>query len=277
MSKPTSAVIRTFNSERTLQKTLLSLRIQKPALAELVVVDSGSTDRTLEIARHFGCRILHYPKDRPFNYSDSLNLGIAGCTGEHILIISSHSVLSFRDVACIMSDNLERAGASGVYCISQSPNGSVLRSDDPMRGKLTTVVNRDNFDGLNGLWNACSMIDRSCWARHPFDPSMPAGEDQEWASWHFANTGLPTVCIRNAGVLYMNPNYNDEKDIRDRVVLAVRVFSGLRSWRSIAYLLLDAFLALLRGRLRPFKKNTKMAWYLALSRVWTKSYSSKYF
>ena len=233
MSKSISALVRTFNSESTLRKTLLSLRIQKPALSEIVIVDSGSTDRTLVIARSFGCRILHYPKDVQFNYSDSLNLGIAECTGQNILIISSHCVLSFSDVARIMGENLESKGACGVYCVSQSPKGSVLRRDDPMRGRLTMVVGRENFDGLNGLWNACSMIDRSCWLRHPFDSSMPAAEDQEWASWHYQNTGLPTVCIRNAGVLYMNPYVNDEKDIRDRVVLAARVFPGLRSWRAI--------------------------------------------
>jgi glycosyltransferase involved in cell wall biosynthesis len=277
MSRTTSALVRTFNSEGTLHKTLLSLRIQRPALAEVVVVDSGSTDGTLGIARHFGCRIIPYPKDRPFNYSESLNIGIAACAGKNILIISSHCVLCFSDVARIMGENLEREAASGVYCVSRSPKDPAIRRDDPLRGRLTTIISRDNFDGLNGLWNACSMIDRACWAKHPFDVSMPSAEDQEWAAWHFEHSLLPTVSIRNAGVLYMNPYHNDEKDIRDRVVVAARVFPALGSWRAVAFLLLDALLALAKGRGRLASKNARTAWRLAANRVRPREYTSSYF
>jgi glycosyltransferase involved in cell wall biosynthesis len=50
-----SACIITFNEERNLEDCLASVKWAD----ELVVVDSGSTDRTLEIAKTFGCRIVH--------------------------------------------------------------------------------------------------------------------------------------------------------------------------------------------------------------------------
>ena len=53
---PLSAVIITYNEERNLPRLLDSLAF----LEDIVVVDSGSTDRTVEIARERGCRVFHH-------------------------------------------------------------------------------------------------------------------------------------------------------------------------------------------------------------------------
>jgi glycosyltransferase involved in cell wall biosynthesis len=49
-----SATIITYNEERNLPRAIESLR----CCDEIVVVDSGSTDRTVEIAQKFGARVL---------------------------------------------------------------------------------------------------------------------------------------------------------------------------------------------------------------------------
>ena len=52
---PISAILITFNEERDLPEALASLR---GVADEIVVVDSGSTDRTCEIARQSGARVV---------------------------------------------------------------------------------------------------------------------------------------------------------------------------------------------------------------------------
>lgn len=52
---PVSAVVITLNAERLLDKCLQSVAF----CDEILVVDSGSTDRTLEIARAHGARVIH--------------------------------------------------------------------------------------------------------------------------------------------------------------------------------------------------------------------------
>lgn len=51
---PFSVAIITKNEEKNLPDCLRSVSFAD----DIVVVDSGSTDRTVEIAKEFGCRIL---------------------------------------------------------------------------------------------------------------------------------------------------------------------------------------------------------------------------
>ena len=52
-----SVTIITLNEEKNLRDCLESVRWAD----EIVIVDSGSTDRTLEIAREFGCKVVSNP------------------------------------------------------------------------------------------------------------------------------------------------------------------------------------------------------------------------
>ena len=55
---PVSAVIPAYNAEAFIAETIESVRAQTLPVAELLLVDDGSTDRTAEIARRMGVRVL---------------------------------------------------------------------------------------------------------------------------------------------------------------------------------------------------------------------------
>jgi glycosyltransferase involved in cell wall biosynthesis len=82
-----SVAIVTFNEEENLARTLASV-----AWAEqIIVVDSGSTDRTIEIARSFGATII----ERPWpGFAAQKNFAISQCTGEWILTLDADEELS---------------------------------------------------------------------------------------------------------------------------------------------------------------------------------------
>lgn len=83
-----SAVILTKNSERRLEAVLGALR----ALDEVVVLDNGSSDRTLEIARSFSNVSLH---EHPFiGFGKMKRLGSKLARNEWILSIDSDEVAS---------------------------------------------------------------------------------------------------------------------------------------------------------------------------------------
>ena len=271
-----SAVVRTYNSARTLAETLVSLCIQNETVWEIIIVDSGSTDDTRAIADRYGCRWIDYPASREFNYSEALNLGIAAATGANILIVSSHTVLVHRDILKTMRANLRRHDAAGVYCTQTRLRAGLPGRDDPERGRTVEVTRADTFWGYNGLSNSCSLIDRECWELHPFDPTMPCAEDQEWACWFFRNTSKPTVRIKNAGVLYLNPKRLIWKEAREHAVIATRLLPSLRTWRAILGLFYGSATSAARGRRQPAAKDFFCAIELLKGRFSTQRYSSRY-
>ena len=87
-----SIVIRTLNEAVHLPSLLSSIKSQKCKFShEVVLIDSGSTDNTLEIAKKFDCRITHIKK-KDFSFGRSLNRGIDFSNGKYLVFISGHCV-----------------------------------------------------------------------------------------------------------------------------------------------------------------------------------------
>lgn len=53
-----SVIIPTLNEEQFLERTLLHIIISRPKIKEIIIVDGGSNDRTLDIAREYECKIV---------------------------------------------------------------------------------------------------------------------------------------------------------------------------------------------------------------------------
>lgn len=88
-----SIVIRTYNEEKHLEDLLQAAnnQISSPVDYEVVLVDSGSTDRTLEIAEKYNCRIVHIDKSQ-FTFGRSLNMGCDYADGDILVFISGHCI-----------------------------------------------------------------------------------------------------------------------------------------------------------------------------------------
>jgi glycosyltransferase involved in cell wall biosynthesis len=85
---PLSAILITFNEERDLPTALASLA---GVADEIVVVDSGSTDRTCEIARQAGARVII----RAFtNFADQKNFAASLALHDWVLSLDADEALS---------------------------------------------------------------------------------------------------------------------------------------------------------------------------------------
>ena len=86
-----SIIIRTYNEEKYLAKLLAGIDRQNVGelTKEVILVDSGSTDKTLQIARSFDCKIERIRKDE-FSFGKSLNIGCKSATGGILVFISGH-------------------------------------------------------------------------------------------------------------------------------------------------------------------------------------------
>jgi glycosyltransferase involved in cell wall biosynthesis len=84
---PISVTIITLNEESNLPRTLASLKWAE----EVIVVDSGSTDRTVEIAKQFGAKTLH---NSWRGYGQQKNFAQRQATHNWVLNIDADEVVS---------------------------------------------------------------------------------------------------------------------------------------------------------------------------------------
>jgi len=54
----------------------------------IIVVDSGSTDNTLQIAETYECKIVHIKKEQ-FSFGRSLNYGCNAAIGDLLIFVSA--------------------------------------------------------------------------------------------------------------------------------------------------------------------------------------------
>lgn len=98
MQPKLSVVIITLNEEQNLPLTLASVQFAD----EIIVVDSGSTDRTLEIAREFGAKVIFEPWK---GFAQQKNSAIEKCGGEWILSLDADEELTLelqREIAMLL-------------------------------------------------------------------------------------------------------------------------------------------------------------------------------
>ena len=84
-----SIVIRAYNEGRHIGRLLEGIGQQTVQNVEVILVDSGSTDDTLDVARRYGIKEVGIrPQDFTFGYS--LNRGVAAASADFIVIASAH-------------------------------------------------------------------------------------------------------------------------------------------------------------------------------------------
>jgi tetratricopeptide (TPR) repeat protein len=80
------------DEEETIARALMSV---KPVVAEMIVVDTGSTDRTKKIAAELGAKVFDFQWTD--NFSDARNFSLSKATGDWILVLDADEVISARD------------------------------------------------------------------------------------------------------------------------------------------------------------------------------------
>lgn len=93
---PISLVVITLNEEQNLGRCLQAAGF----CSEFIVVDSGSSDRTLAIAAEFEARVFHRHWT---GYGDQKNFGAQQCANEWILCIDADEVVSAELQQAIVS------------------------------------------------------------------------------------------------------------------------------------------------------------------------------
>jgi len=179
MKKPrVSFVIRTKDESMWVGKVLQFLMDQTFRDFEIIIVDSGSTDKTLEIVKKFPIRLMQI-KPEEFNYSYALNLGISKANGKYIGIISGHSIPVSDSW---LSDGLKNFKDRKVAAISGNNSSVPVGYFSRSLGRLFFKTYQKKLNFNPWMTNTNSLIRKDLWEQYPFDEKLPECEDYDWAS-----------------------------------------------------------------------------------------------
>jgi GT2 family glycosyltransferase len=104
-------VVPTLNSAKTLDTTLLSLRSQRDVEVDVIVVDSGSTDGTLDICSRWNVPSIFVPKGNMYR---AVNAGLRGSDAPWLTYLNSDDWL-YADAYCRLLAHAQSTEADLVY------------------------------------------------------------------------------------------------------------------------------------------------------------------
>lgn len=152
------------------------------------MLDSGSTDRTCEIAVARAPRVRLAALDVPFSFGRALNRGCAQLHGDLFVFLSGHAVPRDERWLEHLLAPLSDPRVAGVYGRQVPHPDCVPWEADAIRrayGPTPRLQHDDPF-----FSNANAAIRRSAWCAHPFDESLTGAEDQHFAARVQARGGL---------------------------------------------------------------------------------------
>ncbi len=174
-----SVIMRTKNSASIITQALEALFSQEMLDLELVVVDSGSLDETLDIVSKYPARILHVHPDDYFP-GRVLNRAAETARGEILVFLNSDTV------------PLTRTSLDDLIRPFDDPSVVAAFGRQIPRPEAETWVRRDYAVAFPAVgapppWMTLSLpfaaIRRSTWRTRPFYTEAWGSEDTEWGTW----------------------------------------------------------------------------------------------
>ena len=173
-----SIVIRAYNEEKHIGRLLEGIHQQTIKDVEVILVDSGSIDKTVSVAESFGVKVVHIPSAE-FTFGRSLNFGVHAATREYIVIASAHVYPVYPDWLESLLHPFEDERVALTYGKQRGYEGSkysehqIFHQWFPDAGTLNQVTAFCN--------NANAAIRKSLWEKNQYDETLTGLEDLAWA------------------------------------------------------------------------------------------------
>ena len=218
-----SVIIRTLNEEKYLQELINAIKEQKIDLEdeiEIILVDSGSTDQTLEIAKKNNLKIVFIKKE-VFSFGRSLNIGCRASNGELLVFISGHCIPVNTNWLLNLCLSLKNGGSDYNYGKQIGVDTSYY-SEHQYFKKFFPSSNKDVL--FNGFFcnNANSAIKRNVWEKYKFNENITGLEDM-YLTQQITQDNMKVSYIPEASVKHIHQeNFKQIKNRYERESIALR-------------------------------------------------------
>jgi len=251
-----SVIIRTYNESRYLPQLLQALRSQtvRPQELDIIVVDSGSNDATIEIATGAGCKLMHIDKHE-FSFGRSLNRGCNAAKGDVLVFVSGHCVPASNQ----WLQELSRPLASGEAAFSYGRQEGGAETKFSEHQLFEKYFPAKSITRLNQFFcnNANAALLRQVWERYRFDEELTGLEDMELAR-RLVDAGMKIAYVPTASVFHHHhESWSQVKRRYERESLALH-----KVMPSVHVNLADALRYFIAGVLGDWAKATSQRQFL---------------
>ncbi|GMV78097.1 MAG: hypothetical protein AMXMBFR79_12300 [Chitinophagaceae bacterium] len=145
---------------------------------EVILVDSGSTDSTVYIAKKLGAKIVSI-KPEDFSFGRALNIGCKEASGKFLLFASAHVYPIYTDWLEKMIKPFENKNTALVY---GRQVGNEITKFSEHRVFAKWFPSQSNYNQATPFCNnANCAIRKTLWEQQPFDELLTGLEDLDWA------------------------------------------------------------------------------------------------
>lgn len=183
-----------YNGESHLSEAIASIRAQKYKNLEYIIVDGGSTDRTLEIIRDNEDVVTHWVSEQDRGIYDAMNKGVDMASGEVIGILNSDDMYApkalDRVAKVFLDQNVEEIVIYGDMI--KFLDGSEVASGAFFRGDLSGRAMKRMRPRLN---HPACFVSRATYTAHgAFNLQYERGADRELMfRMHFAGISFKRI------------------------------------------------------------------------------------
>jgi rhamnosyltransferase len=186
MSAPgVSIVMRSFNEAWALRDTLAMLRKQIGPSWELIVIDSGSTDGSVEIISDFNPAQFVQIASRDYIPGRVMNHGMRLARANKVLFLNADATPSNENWLAPLARALENPNVAAVFGrqIPRPDCRAVFACDyERCFGENRESANWDHFFSM-----VSSGLRKDIWSRRGFLENLQYAEDDEFTRWAKAN------------------------------------------------------------------------------------------
>jgi len=195
-----TVVVRCYNESKGITRLFEDLAQQTTRDFEIVVVDSGSDDGTVEFVMGEDARLVQIEKS-DFSFGRSLNLGCEAARGDLLVFVSAHCYPMSRDWLENLVEDLTDPRVAAVYGKQRAPSDSHFSERQILASWFPDESIRYQDSPFSN--NANCAIRRSVWCEFKYDEDLPGLEDVEWASRVMAE-GWKINYRADAGVFHVH-------------------------------------------------------------------------
>lgn len=238
-----SIIIRTLNEGKYLEELLRAIDTQEKNgfLVEVVIVDSGSKDKTLDIANKYKARVTYINK-KDFTFGRSLNIGCKFANGKYLVFISGHCIPFNKSWLQELVDPLIKNKCDYTYGrqigrdTTKFSENQVFEQYFPI--KLGTAVNNIFCN------NANSAMTRIAWSKYQFNEELTGLEDMFMAKQIYQDNGS-IVYVASSIVYHIhNESWKQVKVRYERESIALQKIMPeikISLWDTLKFILTGIF------------------------------------